>query len=162
MKKIGSMTKIALLSIVAAASGIVCASEIIEHEHRQMLTQYSSPYASDYNKVNAEMHKGMNVYDKGDPDVYFVESMLAHHIGAVEMAEVQLKYGMDDEMRQLARDIIATQDIEIKMMKQWLKDHKPEPIQGVPVPRSQIDSSIKLEQPVPRYPDLPTNVHKNH
>lgn len=156
------MTKIALLTIVAATSSIVCASEIIEHEHREMLTNYTSPYASDYNQVNADMHKGMNVYDKGDPDVYFVESMLAHHIGAVEMAEVQLKYGTDEEMRRLARDIIDAQDVEIRMMQKWLRDHKPEPIQGVPVPRSPMDTSIRLEQPVPRYPDLPTNVHKNH
>jgi hypothetical protein len=107
------------------------------------------------------MHKGMNVYDKGDPDVYFVESMLAHHIGAVEMAEVQLKYGTDDEMRQLARDIIAAQDIEIKMMKQWLKEHPAEPIKGVPVQRT-MNMGTGSEQPVPRYPDIPTNVHKNH
>lgn len=157
MKRLGSLSKIATLSIITIGSSMVCASEILEYEHREMMTQYSSPYATEYNKV---MYQGMKVYDKGDADVYFVESMLAHNIAALEMAQVQLKYGTDSQMRQLANEIIAAQKVDITILKQWLKEHKLEPIQGVPVPRAPIDTQIRLEEPVLRYPDLPTNVEK--
>ena len=56
------------------------------------------------------------------PDVAFVRGMLPHHIGAVEMAEIQLKYGTDEEMRQLAQDVITTQQPEIELMQKWIAD----------------------------------------
>lgn len=40
-----------------------------------------------------------------DPDMAFVLGMLPHHVGAIDMAEIQLKYGTDPEMRELAPDI---------------------------------------------------------
>ena len=39
--------------------------------------------------------------------------MLPHHIGAGKMAEVELKYGKDPEMRKLAENIINAQQAEI-------------------------------------------------
>nr|WP_252860771.1 DUF305 domain-containing protein [Edwardsiella ictaluri] len=39
------------------------------------------------------------------------------------MARVELKYGKDPQMRQLAKNIIASQDKEIKEMKAWLAEH---------------------------------------
>ncbi|MDE4454535.1 CopM family metallochaperone [Psychrobacter sp. DAB_AL62B] len=55
-----------------------------------------------------------------DPDMAFARGMLAHHIGAVDMAKVQLKYGTDEEMRQLAQDIIDAQQPEIEVMQDWI------------------------------------------
>ncbi|OXL24078.1 DUF305 domain-containing protein [Psychrobacter sp. DAB_AL32B] len=55
-----------------------------------------------------------------DPDMAFARGMLAHHIGAVDMAKVQLKYGTDEEMRQLAQDIIDSQQPEIEVMQDWI------------------------------------------
>ena len=49
--------------------------------------------------------------------------MLPHHIGAVKMAEVELKYGKDPEMRKLAENIINAQQAEIEQMQKWLKAH---------------------------------------
>ncbi len=36
------------------------------------------------------------------------------------MAKVELQYGRNDKMRKLAGDIIAAQEAEIHMMKEWL------------------------------------------
>ncbi len=39
------------------------------------------------------------------------------------MAEVELKYGKDPEIRKLAEGIISAQKSEIEMMQNWLKAH---------------------------------------
>jgi uncharacterized protein (DUF305 family) len=68
------------------------------------------------------MH-GMMVPMSGDPDRDFVAGMLPHHQGAVDMAKVELQYGKDPEMRQLATDIVGAQEKEIGQMKVWQAKH---------------------------------------
>ncbi|MCQ8278349.1 DUF305 domain-containing protein [Acetobacteraceae bacterium KSS8] len=59
----------------------------------------------------------------GDPDHDFVVMMLPHHIGAVDMAKVELAHGQDPALLKLARGIVAAQDREIAFMKAWLAKH---------------------------------------
>ncbi|MGH6981236.1 MAG: CopM family metallochaperone, partial [Stellaceae bacterium] len=60
----------------------------------------------------------------GNADHDFVTMMIPHHQGAVDMAEVELKFGKDPAMRRLASDIIAAQKREIALMQTWLKRHE--------------------------------------
>ncbi|TIR31255.1 MAG: DUF305 domain-containing protein [Mesorhizobium sp.] len=55
-----------------------------------------------------------------DPDVAFACGMIAHHQGAIDMAEVELKYGDNDEAKKMAQKIIDAQTNEIGEFKQWL------------------------------------------
>lgn len=48
-------------------------------------------------------------------DAAFVDAMVPHHKGAVEMAEVGLENAEHEEIRRLSRDIIDSQRAEIKM-----------------------------------------------
>lgn len=50
----------------------------------------------------------------------FLEQMIGHHEGAVEMAQQEIGAGKFPEAVQLARDIVATQESEIAEMKQLL------------------------------------------
>ncbi|WP_295895908.1 DUF305 domain-containing protein [uncultured Bartonella sp.] len=74
-------------------------------------------------KVNEAMMKNMSIKMSGDADVDFIKMMLAHHQGAVDMAQVELQYGKDPEARKLAETIIANQQQEIKQMQDWLAAH---------------------------------------
>lgn len=50
----------------------------------------------------------------------FLEEMIIHHQGAIDMAQM-VKIGSNrPELRQLADDIIAAQTKEINLMRQWL------------------------------------------
>lgn len=58
-----------------------------------------------------------------DPDLAFVCGMIAHHQGAIDMAEVLLAHGEDAQMRALAEEIIEAQVAEIDLMKTWLAEN---------------------------------------
>jgi uncharacterized protein (DUF305 family) len=59
----------------------------------------------------------------GDADKDFVAHMIPHHQGAIEMAQVELKYGKDPELKRLARNIIKAQQDEIAFMHRWQAKH---------------------------------------
>jgi uncharacterized protein (DUF305 family) len=66
------------------------------------------------------MHEGMM---NENPDVAFACGMIAHHQGAIDMAEVLLEHGEDPKMRALAEEIIAAQVGEIELMTAWLAEN---------------------------------------
>lgn len=55
-----------------------------------------------------------------DPDVAFACGMIAHHQGAIDMAQVLLDHGDDPEMIKLAEEIMQAQVGEIELMTNWL------------------------------------------
>jgi uncharacterized protein (DUF305 family) len=52
-------------------------------------------------------------------DLAFVEMMAAHHQGAIDMANTELKDGSLPEVTRLAEQIIDTQQDEIDQLQRW-------------------------------------------
>lgn len=74
-----------------------------------------------YEVSMARMHRPMQEgIQHSDPDVAFVLGMIPHHQAAIEMAQIQLRYGKDPANRKMAEEIIAAQRHEIQEMKDWL------------------------------------------
>ena len=84
-----------------------------------------TPATDAYKQAMETMMKGMDQPYSGDPDRDFVNGMLPHHQGAIDMAKIELRYGRDPALRRLARDIVASQSKEEAFMRGWLARHKP-------------------------------------
>src|SRR5262245_33260455 len=78
-------------------------------------------FYSEMCRVNARMHRGMEIAPSGDADRDFARMMIAHHQGAIDMARVQLKYGADTRLKRLAQSIIVEQGQEITYMLNLLE-----------------------------------------
>ena len=70
----------------------------------------------------ADMTEQLKNKTGDDFDKAFVEMMISHHEGAVDMAELIPSRAKHDEVKALGTAIIAAQTKEIADMKQWQKD----------------------------------------
>ena len=81
------------------------------------------PSVQEYEKAAHAMHTSMNIAYSGNPDVDFARGMIPHHQGAVDMAWVVKRHGIDPSLNKFAGDIIVAQESEIAFMKEWLAEH---------------------------------------
>lgn len=89
--------------------------------HGNMNMQGMSPAAKAFAEANAKMHKDMTIQFSGNADVDFARGMIPHHQGAIDMAEIVLKFGADPSVKKLANEIIAAQKKEIAQLRGWLQ-----------------------------------------
>ena len=84
------------------------------------MTAMQADYTKSLTRMSDEMMIGMGY---NDPDTTFAKSMLGHRRGALDIANLQLKYGSDSIMRQLAQRVINSQQSEINIINKWLASH---------------------------------------
>jgi hypothetical protein len=76
-----------------------------------------APYLVQNRAAMTKMMTAMSIEPTGDVDRDFVEMMVPHHQGAIEMAVAVLRYGKNEQLRRLAQEIIVTQQQEIAAMR---------------------------------------------
>ncbi|QDL94342.1 DUF305 domain-containing protein (plasmid) [Paroceanicella profunda] len=79
------------------------------------------PFLSRNAEAMDRMMADMAVAPTGDVDADFVAMMVPHHQGAIDMAKLQLRYGRNQNLRNIAQEIIITQQQEIRAMHYALK-----------------------------------------
>lgn len=91
-------------------------------------------YGHDVDAAMERMHKGMMAPRSGDVDHDFVEAMVPHHQGAIDMAVAELRYGHDPQLKRIAQEIIIDQQQEIAAMRLALSQPLPP---SAPAPTQQ-------------------------
>lgn len=122
----GFVGGIALCAAAFTASAQTTGAMPEEHHHGMVHAAApadSGPSTEAYQKGGEKMMKDMDGPYTGNADKDFVSHMIPHHEGAVSMAEVELKYGKDPEIRKLAKNVIKAQQQEIAFMKKWQARH---------------------------------------
>jgi uncharacterized protein (DUF305 family) len=96
------------------------------HDGPPVPSQYGKPFQKFASEMNVGMAKMMTDMHApgytGDPDIDFLEMMIPHHEGAVDMARLVLQHGTDPVTRKLAEEIIGSQRVEIEGMQRRLRD----------------------------------------
>jgi uncharacterized protein (DUF305 family) len=92
-------------------------------------------YLAQNSAAMGKMMAGMMAKPTGDVDRDFVDMMVPHHQGAIDMAVAVLRYGRNERIRRLAQEIIVTQREEIAAMRlavgESLPPSEPSPTQAV-------------------------------
>lgn len=121
-------TKIAAAVVVIAAVGALAytqlpkgGSEMMDGMGHSTMAAADAPASSKaYDAAMSGMMKNMMAPPTGKPDLDFVQGMVPHHQGAIDMAKAVLQYGKDPEVKALAEGVIRAQEGEIAFIKDWL------------------------------------------
>ena len=94
----------------------------------------------------SRMMAGMSSKPTGDIDRDFVDMMVPHHQGAIDMALAELKYGHNQQLRDLAQTIVTNQQREIVAMRRAIGEPSsaasPAPeASGPPMPHPTMNTS---------------------
>ena len=74
-------------------------------------------YLAENTGAMTQMMIDMGIRPSGDVDRDFVAMMTPHHQGAIAMAQSELRYGHNEQLRRMAQEIIVTQQQEIAAMR---------------------------------------------
>ena len=114
-------------TIKKMANGIIAAQEIEIKEMQQFIQNYKIPLTNNKLikslKLTTEMKSMMDNMNKiimtNNIDKDYVAMMIPHHESAVAMAKDQLKFGSQDVLIELSKNIIEDQNYEIQEFKNW-------------------------------------------
>lgn len=100
-------------------------------EITQMKEWLRSWYSVEYtlNSNYKPMMANLTEFKDTEQEKAYIEGMIRHHQGAIEMAKKMLTLNPRDEIKQMARGIISAQESEVKILQKWL-DKKYSGVQG--------------------------------
>jgi uncharacterized protein (DUF305 family) len=122
---IACFTLIGISILTTACSTVNSNQAQSSHSSSSNATEVSNAQkSSQHGGMNHEMSMNLGPAD-ADYDLRYIDSMVLHHQGAVNMAQAVLQHSQRPEMKKLAQDIITAQEKEIAQMKEWRKSLYP-------------------------------------
>jgi uncharacterized protein (DUF305 family) len=73
--------------------------------------------------MNKNMQEMKAMPSSGNPDNDFASMMKTHHLGAIEMAQVQVAQGSDAQLKQMAQKMIEDQQKDVAEFNQFVSGH---------------------------------------
>ena len=112
--------------VIDLATQIKAAQDPEIKQMKDLLTAWAQPLTAAADVDHSTMMDGMLSLEDMDKlgalkgqefDYFWAQSMIAHHEGAIEMAEVVLADGSNTEALALAKEIVSAQATEIDILK---------------------------------------------
>jgi uncharacterized protein (DUF305 family) len=135
MQTILTKARLVVLTFIGATTlTVACSPAISDRTQASNTTTTEASNKQDIKQQGNMMQHGGMMHDNmsmdlgpadADYDLRFIDSMIPHHQGAVNMAQEVLNKSQRPEMKKLAQDIITAQNKEIEQMKQWRKTWYP-------------------------------------
>ena len=100
------------------------------------------PFLAENQTAMDRMMQGMDIKPSGNADKDFAAMMIPHHQGAIDMAQAELRYGHNEQLRRIAQEIIVEQQQEIAAMRLALGQPLP-PSHAAPDQPSDVMSMRK-------------------
>jgi hypothetical protein len=110
------------------------------------------PFLSENDAAMNKMMADMTIKPTGNVDRDFVAMMVPHHQGAIAMAQAELKYGHNEQLRRMSQEIIVTQQQEIAAMRLAVGD---------PLPPSAASPTQPDAAPAPRPGATPPSMSRH-
>jgi uncharacterized protein (DUF305 family) len=114
--------------IISLAVLLSCSdSSTTDHQaHSNTQSNNKSTNAQTIMTIMTDMMDNMkNVEASGNPDNDYATLMMEHHLGAIEMAKLQISNGTDPQIKKLAEKTIKDQQREVAEFKAFLSGHRP-------------------------------------
>lgn len=89
-------------------------------EARTVKARDEQQFLFDIDLAMSNMNRSMLMTLTDDIDRDFVNVMVPHHQGTIDLARAEIKYGRNDELRQIARKTVSRQDQEIFSLRHVL------------------------------------------
>ena len=132
-----------VLAWVLAAGFVPAAAHDTEHHgYEAMPASAEAPFLQENDAAMSKMMSAMAVKPTGNVDRDFIEMMIPHHQGAIDMAQTYLRYGRNEQLRRIAQEIIVEQQQEIAAMRLALGEPLPSPAAAPTQARPSADLPI--------------------
>jgi uncharacterized protein (DUF305 family) len=148
----------ARLTVAAATTAMLSTSLAAFAAGPASATAEEAPFLSENDKAMTKMMDGMSIKPSGDVDQDFVAMMVPHHQGAIDMAQAELRYGHNEQLRRIAQEIVVEQQQEIIAMRLALgqplppsasapdQQAAPTSVHGPAVPASPDDTQMRMHK----------------
>jgi uncharacterized protein (DUF305 family) len=95
------------------------------------------PFLAENAAAMTKMMNEMTIKPTGNIDRDFVALMVPHHQGAIDMAQAELRYGREAQLRRIAQEIIVDQIQQISLMRLAVGESLPPSVSSPTDPLSQ-------------------------
>lgn len=133
-------------SIFVILSVSAFADDPASHQRITSAVTDETPFLAENDAAMTKMMNYMAVRPTGDVSRDFVEMMIPHHQGAIDMAQAYLRYGSNEQLKRIAQEIIVDQQQEIAAMRLALGDPLPpsEPVPTQVSPQNSVSSGAGM------------------
>ena len=110
-----------LLALGLTAAVVGCTRAAGDSVVRRTGGAADKPFIAASSAAMEQMMKAMAIRPSGDVDRDFVALMVPHHESAIAMAQAELRYGKNEQLRRMAQEIVVKQQQEIAAMRLALR-----------------------------------------